>query len=90
MKRMDQGKEGWFDKPRNVTRLLHVFYPVCSGLLTLDFIHDRHVIHAWEKLWGFYGLFGFLVCVALVLVAKEMRKLLKREEGYYDDPGSDS
>lgn len=76
-----------FDSPRNVKRLLRTFYLVCAGLLALDFVHHRHAIHAWEELWGFYALFGFVACVALVLTAKEMRKVLMRDEDYYDDAG---
>jgi hypothetical protein len=35
--------------------------------------------------FGFYGAYGFIGSVFLVLVAKQLRKLLKRPEGYYDD-----
>ena len=34
---------------------------------------------------GFYSLYGFVACVALVIAAKELRKLLMRDETYYDD-----
>jgi hypothetical protein len=33
---------------------------------------------------GFYALFGFVACVTLVLIAKQMRKILKRKADYYD------
>jgi hypothetical protein len=42
------------------------------------------VIHSWEGLWGFYGLFGFIGIVVLILLAKQLRKLVMREEDYYD------
>ncbi len=74
-----------FDKPQNVKLVLRVFYALCAIVLLLDLVYHRHVIHAWENLWGFYGLFGFLACVALVLIAKEMRKVVMRREDYYDD-----
>ncbi len=73
-----------FDKPRNVKRLLWAFYAVCAALLALDLVIDRHVIHAWESLFGFYAVFGFAACVGLVLGAKELRKLLMRKQDYYD------
>ena len=82
---MEKEKQHIFDNPRNVKRLLWVFYAVCAVLLLLDIVHHRHMIHRWEHLWGFYGIFGFLACVALVLIAKEMRKVLMRPEDYYDD-----
>ena len=40
--------------------------------------------NAWEALWGFYAVFGFIACTVLILVAKEMRKFLMRKEDYYD------
>ena len=81
---MNKKKQHLFDKPANVKRVLRVLYAVCAGLLLLDFLHHRHVTHAWENLWGFYGLFGFAACVLLVLAAKELRKLVMRDEDYYD------
>ena len=35
--------------------------------------------------FGFAAAFGFLVCVALVLIAKVLGLLLKRDEHFYDD-----
>ena len=82
---MKKEKQHFFDSPENVRNALHVFYAFCLGLLLVDLVYHRHVIHAWEAVWGFYGLFGFIACVTLVLVAKELRKVLKRREDYYDD-----
>jgi hypothetical protein len=73
-----------FDKPRNVRRLFRVLYATCVVLLALDFILHRHVTHAWEHQPGFYGLFGFTACVTLVLIAKQLRRVLRRPEDYYD------
>ena len=39
---------------------------------------------AIEHVFGFYGLFGFVACVALVLIAKQLRRVLMRPEDYYD------
>ncbi len=77
-------KKHVFDNPRNVKRLLRVIYVICAALVGLDFVFERHVIHAWEALPGFYAIYGFIACAALVLIAKEMRKLLMRKEDYYD------
>lgn len=77
-------QEYLFDRPRNVRRLFRAFYAACVILLVLDFILHRHATHAWEHLPGFYGLFGFTACVTLVLIAKQLRRVLKRPEDYYD------
>jgi hypothetical protein len=77
-------KQYLFDKPENVNRLLRGFYILCGLLVALDFFVHRHISHDWEHLPGFYAIFGFVACVLLVLVAKEMRKVLMRKEDYYD------
>jgi hypothetical protein len=77
-------KQHLFDNPRNVTRLLRGFYLVCAILLILDFVLHRHIAHSWENLPEFYAVFGFVACVLLVLIAKELRKLIMRKEEYYD------
>jgi membrane protein YdbS with pleckstrin-like domain len=81
---MQQEKQHIFDKPENVKRLIRLLYLACVLLLAADLFIHRHVTHAWESLWGFYALFGFVACVLLVLLAKQLRKLLKRPEDYYD------
>ncbi|MCW8901742.1 MAG: hypothetical protein OQK95_13845 [Gammaproteobacteria bacterium] len=73
-----------FDKPRNVTHLLRGFYIICTILFVADLIVHRHSIHPWEGFPGFYAIYGFVACVVLVVIAKEMRKVLMRKEDYYD------
>ena len=74
-----------FDNPRNVRRAIHALYAVCAVSLIADFFVHRHVDHPWEALFGFYSVYGFCACVALVLIAREMRKIVMRKEDYYDD-----
>ena len=77
-------KTYWLDDPRNVDRVVHVFYVVCALLLAIDVFVPKHGAFAIEHVYGFYGLFGFLACVALVLIAKQLRRVLMRPEDYYD------
>jgi len=74
-----------FDDPKNVRRAIHALYGLCGLSVLAEFAVHRHVQHPWEAVFGFYSLYGFGACVALVLIAKEMRKALMRREGYYDD-----
>mgnify|MGYP001264201711 FL=1 len=73
-----------FDKPQNVRRVLWALVAVCIATIGADFFYHRHIVHPWEGVWGFYAIYGFVACVVLVLVAKELRKLLMRAEDYYD------
>ena len=73
-----------FDNPRNVSLVIGSLYSVCILLFLLDFILHRHATNEWDSFTGFYALFGFTACVILVLIAKQMRRVLKRKEDYYD------
>jgi len=76
---------GFFEKPENISRMLKVFYVLCGLLVIADFVVHRHTYHSWEEIPAFYAIYGFVGCVVLVLIAKEMRKVLMRSEDYYDD-----
>ena len=86
---MKQDKTYFFDKKENINKMLYVLYAFCGLLLAADFVIHRHVYHNWEELPGFYALFGFVACVVLVLIAKQLRKVLMRDEGYYDKEDDD-
>ena len=73
-----------FDNPNNVKRLLRGFYLLCALLIIADFVVHRHIGLDWEKIPAFYAIYGFVACVALVLAAKQLRKLVMRKEDYYD------
>jgi len=75
----------FFDKPANVKGVLVGFYIVCGVLVVLDFVVHRHIGFEWEKIPAFYAIYGFVACVVLVVLAKEMRKFIMRKEDYYDD-----
>lgn len=87
-------RQYFFDKPRNVRLVMRTFFVACAIVFGLDFVdlilrwtggHGiRHSERSWESFPGFYAIYGFVGCVFLVLVAKEMRKVLMRDEDYYD------
>ena len=85
MSKSDKDKsKHMFDDPKNIKRVIYGLYVVCGLSLLLDLVIHRHVDHPWERLFGFYCLYGFAACVILVLVATELRKVLMRPEDYYD------
>ena len=61
-------------------RKLHQHYWVHGLPLKMRFRRSKLYISALLPL----GIFGFVVCVGLVLGAKQLRKILKRDENYYD------
>ena len=82
--KIEDEKTYLFDNPRNVSRLLLGFYIISAGLFIADFFFHRHTVHPWEGFPGFYALYGFVACVLLVFISKEMRKVLMRDEDYYE------
>lgn len=77
-------KSYWLDRPKNVDRLVYGFYALCAFVLAIDIFVPKHGPFAIEHVFGFYAFFGFLACVVLVLLAKQLRRLLMRPEDYYD------
>jgi hypothetical protein len=82
-------KKYFLDNQRNVRKLIKVFFASCVLLIAVDLFFHRHSsfsddIFLFESYFGFYGIYGFVACVLLVIVAKELRKVLMRKEDYYD------
>ena len=81
---MIDNKQYIFDNPKNVKLLIRALYACCFILFAMDLIIHRHIYHPWEEFIGFYAFYGCLACVVLVLLAREMRKVVMRDEDYYD------
>jgi hypothetical protein len=77
-------KSYWLDEPRNVDKVYYAVLAICLALFVADAFYEKKVHFAFEGWFGFFGLYGLIACVGLVLAAKELRKLLKRDENYYD------
>jgi hypothetical protein len=75
----------WLDEPRNVTRVVYGLAVLCALALAADFFYAKHPHFAVERWPAFYALYGFVGSVLLVLTAKLLRRLLRRDEDYYED-----
>ncbi len=65
---------------------------VCVGVLTLVvlwdifFVDKEHAHTGIEKAWGFWALFGFFGCVAIILLSKWFGHAgVMQREDYYDE-----
>lgn len=79
----------WLDEPRNVTRIVYALGALCGLALIADFFYTKHPHFAVEGWLSFYPIYGFVGSVLLVLAAKQLRRLLKRDEDYYERPEKD-
>lgn len=85
----DGDKKYWLDNPKNVDKVYWSVIVVSILLFLGDAFYHKHPEFGIETLFGFYGLYGFVACVGLVLAAKGLRILLMRDEDYYDDKTGD-
>lgn len=86
----DSEQQAFFDKPKNVTWILRIFYVICVLLVVADFIVHRHIYVDMERIPAFYAIYGFVACVVLVVLAKFMRTVLMRDENYYESGANKS
>ena len=80
----DNDKRYWLDQPRNVDKIIYTLIGGCVLLFLADFLYHKHPHFDFEAWFGFYAWYGFIASVVLVLAAKWMRVVLKRDEDYYD------
>jgi hypothetical protein len=81
---MNDARNTWIDEPRNVDKIYYGLGAVCAALTIADLFYHKHAAFSWDAWFGFYGFYGFVCCVLLVLAAKQLRRILRRDEDYYD------
>lgn len=73
-----------FYNKKVISFIVYTLYTLCAVLLLIDVFHHKHGHFAIEEWFGFYALYGFAAYVVIVMSAKQLRKLVKRDEDYYD------
>ena len=81
---MSEPRKYWLDRSENVTKLYRGLWLTGIALLALDLFLHKHEEFDFAAWFGFYGVLGFLACVVLVLIAKNLRRVLMRSEDYYE------
>lgn len=76
--------QGWADKADNRRLLRRILYVACALLVVADFIVHRHISTGIERVPVFYPLYGFVALVGVVMAAKGLRRLVRRDEDYYE------
>lgn len=76
----------WLDDRKNVDKIFYALCTICLALTVVDLVHayHKHAHFSFEDIPAFHAGFGFLAYVGLVLTATQLRRLLKRDENYYD------
>lgn len=76
-------KKYWLDDPANVDKIWYGLIGVCALLFAADFFVEKHPYFELENAPNFYGVYGFVACFLLVIAAAQLRKVLMRDEDYY-------
>lgn len=76
-------------QPGFVDRLVKILYVLCALLLIGDLFMDKHGHIPVEEKFAFHAVYGFLAYCTIVLSAKQLRRLIKRDENYYQEAKRD-
>jgi hypothetical protein len=82
-------QDHWLVRPATIRKLWWGFSVVLALTVVAQlfiYVKGYFGVDGWP---GFAAVFGFLSCLAMVLVAKGLGLFLKRREDYYDDGGDD-
>ena len=74
----------WLVRPTTIKRLWVVFAAILVALVAADFWLHGHPHFGIDGTFGFYAWYGLTTCIAMVLVAKALGLLIKRDDTYYD------
>jgi hypothetical protein len=81
---MQDEKRYWLDDPANVRKVYVALWLFGIAWLVPDLFLEKHEDVSFAATLSFYAVYGFVACVALVLTAKALRRVLMRPEDYYD------
>jgi hypothetical protein len=81
----DSSRKYWLDNPRNVDKIFWSVILLSVLLFFADALYHKHPEFSIEKTFGFYGVYAFCACLALIMAARFLRILVRRDESYYDD-----
>ena len=76
-------RDHWLVRPATIRKLWWVFAAILALTVLAQFVVYVKGYFGVDAWFGFGAAFGFLSCVAMVLVAKALGLVLKRDENYY-------
>lgn len=73
----------WVETTSGVKRLVTGLIVLSAVLFLLDFVWHRHIKVPGEELYGFHAIVGFAAFTVIVVGAKTLRRLIRRDESFY-------
>ena len=81
----DQKSDHWLVRPKTIRLLWIILWVVLAITVLLQLVIEVKGYFGIDGWLGFGAAYGFLTCLAMVLVAKGLGFILKRDENYYRD-----
>ena len=78
-------RDHWLVRPATIRKLWIGFALLLAATVLLQLVVKIKGYFGVDTWFGFGAVFGFLACVAMVVVAKGLGVVLKRDEDYYGD-----
>lgn len=75
----------WLVRESTIKRLKIVLAVVLAATVLADLVVEHHPYFGLDGTFGFGAWFGFVSCVALIVIAKTLGTFLKRPDTYYDN-----
>jgi len=72
----------WVDTKSGLNRLIIGLIVLCIFLFAMDFVWHRHVKVPGEDFYGFHAIAGFVSFTVIVLGARLVRVLIRRDERF--------
>ena len=74
----------WLYRRRTLNGLFWGLVLLSAGLGLADLFYRRHTVFGFEEIPAIYGIYGFVCFFGIVLSGWWLRKLVMRDEDYYD------
>jgi len=75
--------DAWLARPASIRLLWRIFWAVLALTVAAQIVVKVKGYFGIDGWFAFGAIFGFLSCVAMVLLAKGLGYLLKRDQNYY-------
>lgn len=83
-------KKHWLVRATTIRRLWWLFICILALTVLAQLLFPVKGYFGVDGWFGFGAVFGFAACLCMVLIARGLGKLLKRDERYYQgQPGDD-
>ena len=82
--------DAWLARPSTIKLLWWVFAAILAASVAVQLLFKVKGYFGVDGWFGFGAVYGFLCCLAMVLFAKVLGWVLKRDEGYYENEKGDT